>query len=174
MRLDRYSYHFYEYRYLKAGLLSKSDSLILIDISHEREDFINLIKMNYAPSSEDRIPFLSLIEELSQYMDGKRREFSIGYTLTGTPFQREVWKRVSQIPFGLVKSYREIAFEVNSPRAFRAVGNALANNKLPIIIPCHRVISTGGKLGGFGGGIELKKMLLTHEGVTLNHDKVIL
>ncbi|MDD4077802.1 MAG: methylated-DNA--[protein]-cysteine S-methyltransferase [Bacilli bacterium] len=102
-------------------------------------------------------------DELREYFAGKRKEFSFPYKLKGTEFQIKVWEALCHIPYGETRSYQDIAIAVGNPKAYRAVG--MANNKNPIIIaiPCHRVIGTDGKLIGYGGGIEMKKILLDLE-----------
>ena len=86
---------------------------------------------------------------------------------TGTEFQQRVWAALRRIGFGQTKAYAEIAAEVGSPKATRAVGGACGANPIPLLIPCHRVLASGGKLGGFSGGLPWKKRLLALEGVTL-------
>ena len=81
----------------------------------------------------------------------------------GSLFEKKVWKKLGQIQYGQVDSYKGLAKKVGSPRAARAVGNALSKNPFPLIIPCHRIISTDGSLGGFTGGISIKRKLLRHE-----------
>ena len=101
--------------------------------------------------------------QLDEYFQGKRTTFSLPFKLTGTPFQLAVWKELQNIPYGQTTSYKEIAQKINKPKACRAVG--MANNKypLPIIIPCHRVIGSNGKLIGYAGGLKLKNYLLELE-----------
>lgn len=101
-------------------------------------------------------------KEILEYLEGKRCKFTVKTVLSGTEFQKVVLKKVAKIPYGKTKTYGEIAKSVNNPGASRAVGSANAKNKLPIIIPCHRVIASNG-LGGYGGGLNLKKKLLQLE-----------
>jgi len=104
-------------------------------------------------------------EKLRRYFEGQEVTFDEPLDLSqATPFQRRVWRAVREIPRGETRSYGEIARLVGAPRAARAVGGALAANPLPIVIPCHRVISSDGGLGGFGGRVELKRRLLELEG----------
>jgi methylated-DNA-[protein]-cysteine S-methyltransferase len=84
--------------------------------------------------------------------------------MQGTPFQKRVWKELEKIPYGETRSYMQIAVAVGAPKAVRAVGAANGSNPIPIIVPCHRVIGTSGKLTGYGGGLPLKKRLLELEG----------
>ena len=103
------------------------------------------------------------LRQLTEYFKGRRQKFSIPLVLEGTDFQKAVWRQLQKIPFGQTASYGDIARAVSSPRAFRAVGNANNKNPIPLIIPCHRVIGSDGKLVGFGGGIWRKEWLLEHE-----------
>ena len=104
--------------------------------------------------------------ELSEYFAGLRREFSFPINPAGTTFQRRVWKALERIPYGTVSTYGDIARAIGNPKAPRAVGMANHHNPIPIVIPCHRVVAAGGKLGGYGGGVELKRKLLALEGVS--------
>lgn len=101
--------------------------------------------------------------QLDEYFQGKRTTFSLPFKLTGTPFQLAVWKELQNIPYGQTTSYKEIAQKINKPKACRAVGMANNKNPLPIIIPCHRVIGSNGKLIGYTGGLKLKNYLLELE-----------
>lgn len=101
--------------------------------------------------------------QLDEYFQGKRTVFSLPFKLTGTPFQLAVWKELQNIPYGQTTSYKEIAQKINKPKAYRAVGMANNKNPLPIIIPCHRVIGSNGKLTGYAGGLNFKNYLLQLE-----------
>lgn len=101
--------------------------------------------------------------QLDEYFQGNRTTFSLPFKLTGTPFQLAVWKELQNIPYGKTTSYKEIAQKINKPKAYRAVGMANNKNPLPIIIPCHRVIGSNGKLIGYAGGLKLKNYLLELE-----------
>lgn len=102
--------------------------------------------------------------ELKQYFKGELQEFSIPLDLQGTSFQQTVWSELLKVPYGEVRSYLEIANEIKNPLAVRAVGMANGKNPMAIVVPCHRVIQSDGKLGGYGGGLWRKKHLLTLEG----------
>ncbi|HEV7585453.1 MAG TPA: methylated-DNA--[protein]-cysteine S-methyltransferase [Solirubrobacteraceae bacterium] len=104
--------------------------------------------------------------ELDEYFAGRRRTFElpVDWSLVGGLFGREVLRVTSEIPYGGVLSYREVAMDAGSPRGSRAAGNALGSNPIPIVVPCHRVLNSGGGLGGYGGGIERKRWLLELEG----------
>ncbi len=101
--------------------------------------------------------------ELAEYFQGTRKSFSVPLEPRGTPFQCEVWQALRAIPYGETRSYGEIARAVGRPAASRAVGLANGANPLPLVIPCHRVIESGGALGGFGGGLAAKRWLLAFE-----------
>jgi methylated-DNA-[protein]-cysteine S-methyltransferase len=103
-------------------------------------------------------------KELTEYFDGHRTEFTVPLDLrTGTEFQRKCWEILTKIPYGETRSYLQVAKAAGRPAASRAVGQANHHNPIPIIIPCHRVINTDGKLGGYGGGLDLKEQLLALE-----------
>jgi methylated-DNA-[protein]-cysteine S-methyltransferase len=108
-------------------------------------------------------PMSDCLRQLAEYFKGRRQKFSIPLLLEGTDFQKAVWRQLQKIPFGQTASYGDVARAVGSPKAFRAVGNANNKNPIPLIIPCHRVIGSDGKLVGFGGGIWRKAWLLDHE-----------
>jgi methylated-DNA-[protein]-cysteine S-methyltransferase len=103
------------------------------------------------------------VEQTRRYFAGRLFEFELPLAFLGTPFQIRVWRELAKIPFGATRSYGEIAQLIGHPSAFRAVGNANGRNRLPLFVPCHRVLAAGGKLGGFTGGIGLKQRLLAHE-----------
>ncbi len=105
--------------------------------------------------------------ELDAFFAGARRTFDLplDWRLCGEGFARRVLQATSEIPYGSVSSYKLIAEEAGSPRAARAAGNALGANPLPIVVPCHRVLYSGGALGGYTGGLEIKRTLLAIEGV---------
>ena len=103
--------------------------------------------------------------QLREYFAGERKRFDLPVDLSpGTPFQRRVWRACARIPCGQVRSYAELGALAGSPRAARAVGQAMGANPVPIVIPCHRVIRADGSLGGFGSGLRIKKRLLGWEG----------
>jgi methylated-DNA-[protein]-cysteine S-methyltransferase len=105
--------------------------------------------------------------ELDEFFNGGRRDFDIAldYSMVKPGFTRRVLEQTAQIPFGETVSYKGIAGRAGNERAFRAAGTALGSNPLPIVVPCHRVLHAGGGLGGYTGGLEIKRKLLTIEGV---------
>lgn len=108
------------------------------------------------------------MDELNEYFLGKRRMFDIPLDLShGTDFQIKVWQTLCQIPYGQTISYKELAQKLGKPAAHRACANANGKNPISLIVPCHRVIASNGGLGGYTGGIDIKKVLLAIEGVTI-------
>ena len=103
------------------------------------------------------------VRQLRAYFEGELLEFDLTLLLDGTPFQKEVWKALQQIPYGETVTYGDIAKKIGRPKAARAVGGANGENYIPIVIPCHRVIGSSGHLTGFGSGIDIKIALLEHE-----------
>ncbi len=130
---------------------------------------ISFISQPSQPVKSTRHPVMQkLIGELDQYFANKLTTFSVPLDPeTGTLSQRRVWQELALIPYGKTRSYLEIARGVHNPKGSRAVGLANKNNPIPILIPCHRVIKSDGSLGGYDSGIEIKKILLKLEGVTI-------
>ena len=106
------------------------------------------------------------VKQILEYLKGKRTEFELDLDMQGTPFQLDAWHALCDIPYGEVQTYSEIARAIGRPTAVRAVGTANGANPLSIVVPCHRVVAAGGKLGGYGGGLPLKKKLLVMESET--------
>lgn len=103
------------------------------------------------------------IAQIQEYLEGKRTEFELPLDLRGTAFQMAVWTALREIPYGVTRTYAEIARIIGRPRAVRAVGAANGANPVALVVPCHRVIASDGKLGGYAGGLELKARLLAME-----------
>lgn len=102
-------------------------------------------------------------KQITEYLLGKRKKFDVTLELEGTEFQKSVWRELLKIPYGETRSYKQIAEGVKKPKAFRAVGTANGRNPVSIIVPCHRVINEGGKMGGYAGGLNIKETLLSLE-----------
>ena len=138
----------------ELGLLA--DDTYLIEIS-----LIGLKGLSVRGKSEKE-RFKVEIEELTQYFSKIRNSFTFKIQIGGTDFQKLVFKNMKTIKYGKVLTYKELAAKIGKPKAYRAVGSACGANRIPIVIPCHRVVSSTG-LGGFGGGLERKKFLLNLE-----------
>lgn len=124
-----------------------------------------------APPGYDQVPadprqcwLIQLARELAAYGRDRHARFTVPLDLQGTPFQREVWRALRDIPAGRTVSYAEIAARIGRPRAVRAVGAAVGANPVAIVVPCHRVIGRDGSLTGYAGGLARKTILLRHEG----------
>jgi methylated-DNA-[protein]-cysteine S-methyltransferase len=139
-------------------LESDGDVLIGIWLPHERR---------HGRRDVDDVPpvLKEAATQLDEYFAGQRRTFDVVMELDGTEFQREVWSELTRIPYGKTISYGELARRVGRPSAPRAVGQANGRNPMPIIVPCHRVVASNG-IGGYGGGLDVKRALLAVEGVT--------
>ncbi len=105
-----------------------------------------------------------VVDQVGEYFRRERREFELDVALEGSAFQRAVWGALRAIPYGSTLSYRDLAARLGRPSAIRAVGRANATNPICLVVPCHRVIGADGSLTGFGGGLEVKRMLLELEG----------
>jgi len=107
--------------------------------------------------------FSELNKQIKEYFEGTRKEFSVPLVIVGTAFQKQVWTVLRTIPYGETRSYKEQAEIIGNPRAIRAVARANGDNRIAIIIPCHRVIGANGELVGYGGGLWRKRYLLNLE-----------
>jgi methylated-DNA-[protein]-cysteine S-methyltransferase len=113
-------------------------------------------------------PLALAVAQLEEYFAGRRQQFDLPLELDGTDFQRRVWLTLAEIPYGETVSYAQMAMMVGRPNAYRAVGQANGANPIPIVLPCHRVLASGGGLGGYGGGLPMKRQLLEMEGVQIS------
>lgn len=120
--------------------------------------------ITFAGLSQNAEKFSQVIEQLNEYFSGERKSFNLPLAPKGTNFQKQVWQALTQIPCGETKSYGWIAKSINNEKAVRAVGTANGANPIALIVPCHRVIGSNGKLTGYAGGLALKAKLLMHEG----------
>lgn len=110
--------------------------------------------------------FFNLYTQLDEYFSGQRKKFELPLSFKGSGFAADVYRSMKRIPYGRFKSYGELAAAAGSPKAYRAVGNICGANQVPIIIPCHRVLASGGKLGGYSGGLDIKRKLLELENIS--------
>ena len=113
-------------------------------------------------ASQGALP--AAVRQLKEYFAGTRREFDLPLKMQGSEFQQRVWRELTKIPFGKTWSYGQLAKRIGNPNGSRAVGLANGRNPIAVIVPCHRVIGANGSLTGFGGGLDRKEWLLTHEG----------
>jgi methylated-DNA-[protein]-cysteine S-methyltransferase len=118
---------------------------------------------------QDPGPFREVRRQLEAYFERELTRFDVPMSLAGTPFQQVVWRALQALPLGEKVSYGELARRIGRPGAGRAVGHANGRNPIGIIVPCHRVIGAGGKLGGYGGGLDRKQWLLEHEASVVAH-----
>jgi methylated-DNA-[protein]-cysteine S-methyltransferase len=127
-----------------------------------QKQMVKLVQALDPKRAEDKW-VIKAIKQLKEYFSGKRKEFDIALNFAGTVFQNRVWKALSEIPFGKTVAYKDIAQKIKNPKAVRAVGTANGKNPFCIIVPCHRVIAADGSIGGYGGGISVKRQLLEIE-----------
>lgn len=146
-----------------VGILGSSTGLVRVILPQpSAQETIRLLGVNYSTCAPH--PFGDLIARLRSYFGGHKVAFPDRLDLSGaTTFQREIWEITRLIPYGETRSYTCVAEQIGKPEAVRAAGQALARNPLPIIIPCHRVVASNGKLGGYSGGLEMKRYLLQLE-----------
>lgn len=146
---------------------ASEDKLVLLEFSERRmlETQFDTLRRRFrtgiVPGDNELLARLK--RELAEYFTGRRRQFSVPLDYPGTEFQHKVWRALLDIPYGETCSYEDIARAVGAPRAVRAVGTANGCNRIAIVIPCHRVVNKGGKLGGYGGGLWRKQALLALE-----------
>jgi len=130
------------------------------------EDFFGWLerRVGHAPRKPERNGSVALaLNQITEYLDGQRRDFDLPLDVRGTDFQRRMWAAVAGIPYGETRTYAEIAFAIGKPKAVRAVGAANGANPLPLVVPCHRVVGSDGSLAGYGGGLDVKRKLLEME-----------
>jgi AraC family transcriptional regulator of adaptative response/methylated-DNA-[protein]-cysteine methyltransferase len=146
---------------------AKSDGICLLEFSHPERlpKQLGLLKKVFqCPVVPGQHKFLDqLKKELADYFAGSLTEFRVPITLQGTPFQESVWNGLLEIPYAQTQSYEGLAQAVGQPRASRAVGRANGQNRIAIVVPCHRVVNKNGKMGGYGGGLWRKQFLLELE-----------
>ena len=141
--------------------VATSEALVAVSSQPESGQFENTVTVTEHPILDQAI------RELGAYFGGEAKDFTTPIEMGGTEFQRAVWDELLKIPFGVSRSYADIAKAIGKPKAVRAVGAANGKNPLGIVVPCHRVIGKNGSLTGYGGGLEMKLWLLRHEGALL-------
>ena len=143
--------------------------LVAVEWDSKRSELLDyLTRRLKSPVEENPRRLTHTTSRLREYLAGKRRRFTIAIDWSlMRPFQREALLATFAIPYGQTSTYGEIAAQIGRPRAARAIGRAEATNPMPLVIPCHRVLGSDGKLRGYGGGLEIKKWLLRMEGAVL-------
>ena len=147
----------YFYETIIGPLGIKDNGRSIIEIFFNKEEIPKNLELKETPLIR------STFAQLEEYFQGKRKDFDIPMEAKGTEFQQSVWKELIKIPYGQTTSYGEIAKRIGNPKASRAIGMANNRNPISIIIPCHRVIGSSGKLVGYGGGLDIKEKLLKLE-----------
>lgn len=148
--MTRYAYYPFVFGILKVGYTDKAV------ISLERTARIDTVNESSALSE-------LAFNQINEYLKGRRTDFDFPYELSGTEFQKRVWKELCHIPYGETRTYKQLAEAIGHPKASRAVGLANSKNPVAIAVPCHRVIGTNGSLTGYAGGLDMKKALLQLE-----------
>lgn len=148
----------------------KSFKIGNLEIESKNDAIVWIKKTDQAVNNETNELIERCAQELEEYFDGKRTrfEFPISYEY-GTPFQKDVWSALKEIPFGEVITYKELARRVRTENHSRAVANANGKNPISIVIPCHRVIESSGGIGGYSSGLDTKRFLLKIEGINLQN-----
>lgn len=146
------------------------EGIIEVSIGRGEGEFLERLGKRYGGEVDLRMhqkPFGLLFREFDVYFRGAPMEFTVPLKFYGAPFDLAVWEALMRIPRGETRSYASVASMIGRPRGARAVGGACGRNRLPIIVPCHRVLSAGGGLGGYTGGLDVKRALLEIEGISL-------
>ena len=151
----------------KLLLVKSSKGLNHIVFEHKIQQYEKNMSNSFSNQKiiKDKKALISEVDQLTEYFSGDRKKFDIELEVNMPPFYQKVINVVNKIPYGKYLSYEQVATKAGNPRAARAAGTANAMNTIPIIIPCHRVLAKHGKLGGYGGGIKIKKYLLKLEGI---------
>jgi methylated-DNA-[protein]-cysteine S-methyltransferase len=144
----------------KLDLVASDEGLIAILWENDRPD---RVRLNGLMDNSEHPILVKTERQLAEYFNGRRKTFSIPLDMRGTQFQKSVWEALLTIPFGETRSYGQLAHQLGNPQAARAVGAANGKNPLSIVVPCHRVIGSSGKLTGFAGGLQAKAHLLRLE-----------
>jgi methylated-DNA-[protein]-cysteine S-methyltransferase len=137
----------------------------VLEVIESGEQIVSVLFLDSNPElASEQSPVLNnCIQQLDEYFKHQRQMFDLPLAPPGTTFQKQVWEKLLEIPYGRTSSYLEIARRIGNPKSIRAVGSANGKNPIAIIIPCHRVIGSSGKLIGYGGGLWRKEWLLKHE-----------
>lgn len=148
---------------LRCAATEKGLALVVLPGGDWETPLARLARENGPPRADERH---AAARELREYVAGDRREFTVPVDLgLATPFARKVLTKLRDVPYGGLTTYGALAARIGRPGGARAVGGAVGSNPAPVVVPCHRVVASGGKIGGFGGGLAMKRWLLKIEGV---------
>ena len=162
-------YQLFLHKKWQVYIAATEKGLCYLGTEHSTMDDLNKICKKQFPNSrlieaKDELKFYS--EQLMEYFDGVRTQFTFAFDVHGTIFQMSVWNALNTIPYGKSFCYADIANQIGNPKAVRAVGTAIGSNPVAIAIPCHRVLGKNGSLTGFSGGLDVKEKLLSLEKIT--------
>lgn len=162
----------YKYLNLPIGrILLLSDGVVLTGLFFSEQKYLPIMKVDYY-KQQDLAIFDQTYSQLTEYLNGDRQKFTIDYCLNGNDFQKKIWSKIADLSYSQVISYKDLANLVAMPKAVRAVANTVARNPLSIIIACHRIIASNGKLTGYAGGLAIKKKLLELERGNIDFPKI--
>lgn len=145
-----------------GNIIIATDGKNLTEVRIKGDRYFKKIPSDWIHNAKQPI-IIQAKKQLAEYFSGKRKKFDIPFLLLGTEFQKKVWHALEGVPLGKTISYKQLAKKVGNPNAIRAVGTALGRNRICIIIPCHRILSSDGSLGGYAAGLTAKKKLLDLE-----------
>lgn len=155
-------YYSFESPIGKLTVYFTENGIIALSFAEEGDNLKYIERYYSTPIEVDKKDY-NYHEEIIKYLNGNLKRFTLPIFFKGTPFQESVWKELLNIPYGETRTYKELAENVGCPKGPRAVGGALNKNPIAIIVPCHRVIGSNGKLVGFAGGLDIKSRLLELE-----------
>ncbi|MCT4596212.1 MAG: methylated-DNA--[protein]-cysteine S-methyltransferase [Anaeromicrobium sp.] len=150
-------YGYYESELGTIEIITSDDSVLSITFVEERKE-----------EKEKPEILKQALAQIKEYFEGKRKEFNLKIDFVGTDFQKKVWNELLNISYGQTVSYKHIAVKIGNEKAVRAVGTTNGKNKISIVVPCHRVIGSNGKLTGYAGGVHRKEWLINHENKNSN------
>ncbi len=141
----------------------------LLEIQGSEEGIVSItfVESRETQDSDPHPLIRDCVVQLGEYFQGSRQEFSVTLDFQGTDFQKQVWQYLVTIPYGQIAGYQDVAIAIGKPKGSQAVGNANGKNPIPIIVPCHRVLGSNGKLTGYAGSLWRKEWLLKHEGASI-------
>lgn len=156
--------YYYKYKTIVGDIFISVDKNYILEISYTHN--------NYYLKKETKLS-LEAISQIKQYLSGRRKSFDLPLKVRDSKFQKAVYKQLLEIPYGQIQTYKQVATSINNEKASQAVGRACSKNKFIIVIPCHRVISSSGLVGGYVGGIGIKTYLLNLERIQISNNKVM-